>query len=177
MHNASVLNKISGRTYRIYRKIFDKRAVSNAISATILTGAVIALSLGVFGWSQSRSSDYSKEYGETVDAETDRLKEKLVFEYVSYGNPSDDITVYLLNCGTIGDVEIKSIYVSNSTWFRIFSAQTLHFLDGTPIPDQDLDVGEEGYFVLLFSSSLSSGYYNVKVVTQRGATFGSNFMA
>ncbi len=176
MQNARVLNKIPRRTCRIYRKIFDKRAVSNTISVTILTGAVIALSLAVFSWSQSRSSEYSREFSETVDAETSRLKEKLVFEYVSYGNPSDDITAYLLNCGTIDDVKIKSIYVSNGTWLQTFSAPTLNFLDGTPIPDQDLDVGEEGY-VVLGSLSLSSGYYNVKVVTERGITFGSNFMA
>jgi hypothetical protein len=176
MQNTRVLNKISARTYKIFRRIFDKRAVSNAISATILTGAVIALSLAVFGWSESRSSDYSKEFSDTVDAETERLKEKLVFEYVSYGNPSEDITIYLLNCGTIDNVEIKSVYVSNSTWLHTFSTPTLHFLDGTTIPDQDLDVGEEGYF-FLSPLSLSSGYYNVKVVTERGATFGSNFMA
>ena len=173
IQNARVLNKISGR---ISRMILDKRAISNTVSATILTGAVIALSLAVLGWSEGRSSDYNKEFGETVDAETARLKEKLVFEYVSYGNPSD-VAVYLFNCGTIDNVEMKSVYVSNSTWLQTFSTPTLYSLDGTPIPDQDLDVGEEGYFVLSLSSSLSSGYYSIKVVTVRGATFGANFMA
>jgi len=161
---------------KISRIIFDKRAVSNAISATMLTGAVIALSLAVFGWSQTRALDYNREFGETVDAETAKLKEKLVFEYVSYGNPSYDTSVYLFNCGTVDDIEIKSAYVSNSTWLETFSTPTLYFLDGTSIPDQDLDVGEEGYFILLFSSDLSSGYYDVNIVTARGATFGSNFM-
>jgi len=170
MPNAHVLRKIS-------KTIFNRRAVSNTISATILTGAVIALSLAVFSWSQSRSSDYNREYSETVEAETARLKEKLVFEYVSYGNPSDDLAVYLFNCGTINDLKIKSVYISNTTWLRAFSTPTLHFLNGAQIPDQDLDIGEEGYFTLLLSSSLSSGYYNIQVVTERGATFGSNFMA
>ena len=161
---------------KIFKLIFDRKAVSNAVSATILTGAVIALSLGVFGWSQSRSSDYNREFGETVDAETARLKERLIFEYVSYGNPSYDVTVFLLNCGTIDDVEIKSVYVSNDTWLQTFSTPVLYFLNHTAIPDQDLDVGEEGYFVL-GSLVLSSGYYNIKIVTGRGATFGSSFMA
>ena len=161
---------------RSFRAIFDKRAVSNAISATILTGAVIALSLAVFSWSQSRSSDYNREFGDTVDAETARLKEKLVFEYVSYGNPMYDITVYLFNCGTIDDVEIKSVYVTNDTWLQTFSAPILQFLDNTEIPDQDLDVNEEGYFVLSLSSSLSSGYYNIRVVTARGSTFSAKLV-
>ncbi len=174
MQNKHGLNKSSHRTRRIWRRIFDKRAVSNAISVTILTGAVIALSLAVYSWSESRSRIYSKEYDETIDAETARLKEKLVFEYVSYDNSSDDLTAYLLNCGTIDDVEIKSVYVSSDTSLLTFSNATLYYLDGTPIPD--LDVGEEGYFVLSLSTSLSSGYYNVRVTTVRGATFAAKFM-
>jgi len=164
---------------RIPRIIFDKRAVSNVISATILTGVVIALSLSMFTWAQGRTSVYNSEYRETVDAETAKLKEKLIFEYVFYGNPSDDITVYLLNCGTIDNVEIKNVYVSNSTWLSNPSFSTLKFLNGTEIPDQDLDVGEEGYFVLSqLSTNLKTGaYYCVKVVTVRGATFDSNFVA
>lgn len=163
---------------RIPRIIFDKRAVSNVISATILTGVVIALSLSMFTWAQGRTSVYNNEYRETVDAETAKLKEKLTFEYVFYGNPSN-ITVYLLNCGTIDDVEIKNVYVSNSTWLSNPSFSTLKFLNGIEIPDQDLDVGEEGYFVLsLLSTNLKRGaYYCVKVVTVRGATFDSNFVA
>lgn len=164
---------------RIPRIIFDKRAVSNVISATILTGVVIALSLSMFTWAQGRTSVYNREYKETVDAETAKLKEKLAFEYVFYGNPSHNITVYLLNCGTIDNVEIKNVYVSNSTWLSNPSFSTLKFLNGTEIADQDLDVGEEGYFVLSsLSTNLKTGaYYCVKVVTVRGVTFDSNFVA
>ena len=171
-----VLNKISESACRISRILFNKRAVSNAVSTTILAGAVIALSLAVFAWSESRSEDYSQEFSETVDAETARLKEKLVFEYVSYGNPSYDISVYLLNCGTIDDVEIKRVYITNDTWLQSFPTPILYFLDHTEIPDQDLDVGEEAYLVLTLSSTLSSGYYNVQVVTIRGETFGAKFL-
>ena len=161
---------------RISRTIFNRRAVSNAISATILTGAVITLSLAVFAWSQSRSQDYSKDFSETVDGETAKLKEKLVFEYVSYGDPSSDILAYLLNCGTIDDVEIKSVFVTNDTWLQHFSTPLLNFLDGTEIPDQDLDVNEEGYFVLSLPSNLTSGYYNIRVVTARGAAFDAKIV-
>lgn len=161
----------------ISRIIFNKKGVSNTISATVLTGAVIALSLSVFGWSQSRSSDYNNEFRETVDAETARLKEKLVFEYICYCNPSHSITIYLFNWGTIDDVEMKCVCVSKGDWSIIFSNPSLCFLDGTPIPDQDLDVREEGCLVLELSSSLPSGYYYINVLTTRGEKFGSNFVA
>jgi hypothetical protein len=161
---------------KLSMSILDKRAVSNVISGTVMTGAVIALSLAVFSWSESKALDYKGEFGDAVDIETARLGEKLVFEYISYGNPSYDISVYVINCGIKDNVGIKTVYVSNDTWLETYSTPTLYFLDGTPIPDQDLDVGDEGYVIVFFSSDLSSGYYDVRIVTERGATFGSNFM-
>ena len=181
LQTIQVLNKDPGAlkmlVRRVSRVVFDKRAVNHVVSATILTGAVIALSLAVFSWSQSRSSEYTSEFSETVDAETAKLKEKLIFEHVSYCNPSHNLTVYLFNCGTTDDTKIKSVYVSKDDWLVVFSTPILYSLDGAPIPDQDLDVGEEAYVVLALSSTLSSGYYSIRVVTIRGASFGSNFVA
>lgn len=161
---------------RIACVIFNKKAVSHVVSVTILTGAVIALSLAVFSWSQSRSAQYNEELSETFDEGMARLKEKLVFEYVSYCNPSEEITVYLLNCGLIDDVEIANVYVSSDSWAQVSPNPILHFMNGSEIPDQDLDVAEEGYLVLELSTILSSGNYVVKVVTERGALFVSNFV-
>jgi hypothetical protein len=162
---------------KIFKIFSDRRAMNNAVSATILTGAVIALSLAVFGWSQARSSDFSSEYSEAVEAETDRLKEKLVFEYIFYCNPEHNITVFLFNCGAIDDVQIKRVFVSKGGWFVTFPAPTLYSLSGIQTADQDLDIEEEGYLVLELSSSLSSGYYNLRVLTHRGASFDSKFVA
>ena len=164
---------------RIPRIIFDKRAVSNVISATILTGVVIALSLSMFSWAQGRTSVYNNEYKETVDAETAKLKEKLAFEYVYY-NSSKKLSIYLLNCGTIDDIQIKTVYIYDSSGalcFEPFSEPPLYsFQSWDEI--SDLDRGEEGRLVLtLPDAGLSSGYYNVKVVTVRGATFDRNFVA
>lgn len=140
----------------------DNSPAKTRVSAAIFTGAVIMLSLAVFGWS--------------FDTETAKIKEKVVFEYISYGNPSNNITVYLFSYGTIDNVEIKNVCVSSDGWFKAFSNPPLYFLNGTHIPDQDLDVGEDGYFILPLSTGLASGYYNVKVVTARGSTFDSNFV-
>ena len=161
---------------RIFRIFLDRKAVNNVISTVILTGAVIALSLAVFGWSESRSLDYSEEFAETVDAETARLKEKLVSEYVFYGDPSFDVSLYVLNCGTIDDVQIKSVHVVKSVVLESFLTPTLYLLNGVQIPDQDLDVGEEAYFVLSLTSALSSGYYSMRIVTVRGAIFYEDFV-
>jgi hypothetical protein len=161
---------------RIFRIIFDKRAVSNVISATILTGVVVALSLSMFAWAQGRSSVYNNEYRETVDAETAKLKEKLAFEYVYY---EDDLSIYLLNCGTIDDIQIKTVYIydSNNTLLEIFSNPQLYLFQSL-VEISDLDMGEEGRLILALSTSLEHGaYYCVKIITVRGATFDTNFVA
>ena len=161
---------------RVPRIIFDKRAVDNVISAVILTGVVVALSLSMFAWAQGRSSVYNNEYSETVDAETAKLKEKLAFEYVYY---EDDLSIYLLNCGTIDDVQIKTVYISDSgnTLLETFSNPQLYSFQSL-VEISDLDRGEEGRLVLTLSTSLNEGaYYCVKIITGRGASFDSNFVA
>ena len=164
---------------RIQKIIFDKRAVNNVISAVILTGVVVALSLSVFAWAQSRSSDYSKEYSETVDAETAKLKEKLAFVYIYYESSSHDLSIYLLNCGTIDAIQIKTVYISDSgnTLLQTFSDPQLYLFQSlTEV--SDLDRGEEGRLILTLSTSLDDGaYYYVKIITGRGASFDSNFVA
>jgi len=163
---------------KVTRIIFDRRAMSNVVSATMLTGVVIALSLAVFGWAQGRSSDYSSEFGETVDAETARLKEKLAFEYMFYDASSGNLSVFLLNCGTIDGVKIKTAYIYNSRYslIEVFSSPSLYsFQSWEEIPGQALDRGEEGRLVLSLPA-LSSGFCNIKVVTERGAIFDTGFV-
>lgn len=162
---------------KTFRKWLNKRAVGNVVSATILTGVAITLGLATLAWSQSMASNYVQEYGETIYADIAKLKERLAVEYIFYDNPSGNVTVYLLNCGTIDDVEIQSVCIRNSTWNHVFSDLDLKFLNGTSIPDQDLDIGEEGYVVLSPVPALTSVYYHVGIVTVRGMKFDSGFVA
>jgi hypothetical protein len=162
---------------KISKIIFNKRAMNNAVSATIMTSVVIALGLSVFTWAQARSSDYNSEFSETVDTETAKLKEKLAFEYIFYDG--QNLSVFLLNCGTIDDVKIKTVYIYDryNNLKEIFSDPPLYSFHGwEEIPDQNLDIQDEGRLVLPLSSSLS-GFYNIRIVTVRGATFDTDFVA
>ena len=160
---------------KILRIFFNKRAINNAVSATIMTSVVIALGLSVFTWAQARSSDYNSDFSETVDTETAKLKEKLAFEYIFYDERN--LTVFLLNCGTIDDVKIKTVYIydHHNNLKEIFSDPSLYSFQGwEEIPDQNLDIQDEGRLVL---SADLSGFYNIKIVTVRGATFDADFVA
>jgi len=84
----------------------------------------------------------------------------------------------LLNCGTIDNVAILNVYVSNSSgWLQVFSSPTLKLLNGSA-SDQHLDRGEEGRIDLSLSTSLKRyASYSIKIVTVRGALFDSSFVA
>jgi hypothetical protein len=161
----------------ISRVFSNRKAESHVISAVILAGVAAGLGLSVLAWAQGKSSAYVNQYSETMNAETAKLKERLAVEYVVYDEGNNEIWIYLLNWGTIDDVEIRSIHFSKSSWHLATSAFILKFFNGTSIPDQDLDMGEEGYIIVSSSYLETGGYYYVKVVTSRGAVFDSTFVA
>lgn len=164
-------------TRKIRRLFFDRCAVNIVISNLILAGAVVALGFAVLSWTYSRSSVYNNEYANVMEANLDRIKEKLVFEYIFY-NASDppQLTVYLINCGEINDVSIANVYLSNSSWFESFPDVELWLLDGTST--ESLDIREEGYFQIRPSVSLvADTSYSIRIVTGRGRCFDATFLA
>ena len=161
---------------RISRVILNKRAESYVISAVILAGVAIAMGFAVLGWAQSRSSDYASQYSETMNDETAKLRERLAVEYIAYDG-DDEIRIYLLNWGNIDDIEIQTIHIRKDTWHLTTSTFTLKFFNGSSIPDQDLDMGEEGYITVSTGDLQIGGYYYVRIVTVRGAVFDSTFVA
>ena len=164
---------------RILRFLSDKRALSDVISATMMAGTVITLSFVVFAWSQGVSSNYNNQFSQTVTAEVDRLKEKLVFEYIYYNTTTPkSVRVYLLNSGTIDNVTIKTVYIihSNNTVLKIFSNPPLTFIKDYGNPNQ-FDRRDEVYIDLSPVTLIHKAYYSVRIVTERGAIFDSNFVA
>jgi len=156
----------------MFRKCFDRRALSPVIASIIMASVVIALSFVVLAWAQFRTSDYAETYGETTDAEIARLKERLTVEAIFYDG-SVDISIYLMNSGAIDNVEIESVRVQNDAGYIVGSLGPLKFFDGTVITD--LDMGDEGYLILPCGGDLTSGKYFVRIFTVRGSIFDSGF--
>ena len=160
---------------KMVRLIQNRRAVSAVISNVILVGAVIAVSFVVLFWAQYRSSAYNRQYSETMSSDIARLKERLIFEYVFYEEDGQNLTVYLMNCGTIDNVTVQTVYVRNNSWFTVFSGIVLRFLNGTLA--EDLDIREEGYFIVSSISLVPGESYSVRIITERGSVFESSFAA
>lgn len=161
-------------TRRIRRLFFDRRATNPVISNAILAGAVIALGFVVFSWAYGRSSVANLEYADVVDANLDKIKEKLVFEYFFYNTSDGELTVYLINCGKSNNVSLFSVYLSNNSWLQSFSDIDLMFLNGTLT--QSLDIRDEGYFKLSVDLVANTSY-SIRIVTGRGRLFDTTFIA
>ena len=139
------------------------------ISSIIMASVVIALSFAVLAWSQIRTSDYAENYGETTDAEIARLKERLTVEYIFYNGSSGNLSIYLLNCGAIGNVTIESVRVQNDT-------ETM-FFNSTVIPDLYLDMEKTGCLIVPNITLTEGENYFVRIWTIRRSLFDLEFVA
>ncbi|MGC9094895.1 MAG: archaellin/type IV pilin N-terminal domain-containing protein [Candidatus Bathyarchaeia archaeon] len=156
------------------RKFRYKRAISPVISTVILTGVVIAMSFVVLSWAQYRSSAYQSEYGEAVDGDIAKLKERLAYEFIFYNSTGKALSVYIMNSGAI-NVAIQTVYVSNATWLVVFQNVNLKFLNGTST--QVLNSGDEGLFVLSLNGLVPGKTYSVRIISGRGSSFDGSFVA
>jgi len=165
------------RVQRIFRKCFDKQALTPVISTIIMASVVIALSFAVLGWSQFRASDYAEDYSETVDAEIARLQERLTVEYTFYNDAGGILKIYLLNYGEI-DIRIENVRVYNySGYDEFFPISEFGFHNGTiSSPDSYLPKGEAGY-IKIQDIQVDPGKYFVRILTERRSSFETEFEA
>lgn len=167
------------------RKLFhDRRAVSVVISNVILVGAVIVLGFAVLMWGRYQASTYNNTFTQTMNSDIATLKEKLTFENAFYIGTAQNVTVYLLNSGTQSDITIKAVSVKNLVtnsyvlWANSTGPVVLRYYNGTRMPNQRLNVAQEGYFTLHLTSSLSAGTrYSIIITTVRGSSFASGYVA
>jgi hypothetical protein len=149
----------------------NRRGISAVISNLILIGGVIAVGFSVLLWSQAQSSSYTASYVNAIRSDTDQLRERVAFEYIQYNNNTGNLTVYLMNSGTIGNVSIANVYVNNIA----YGAPVLYLLNGTST--NSLNATQEGYFVVSIPS-LSSALGNnhpITIITGRGSSFVATF--
>ncbi len=161
--------------------IFNKRAVSVALSTMIITAGVIAMGIAVLYWSYSWGNMAKRQYGETVSAGSVAIEERLSFEYIAYSAPESNLTVNVLNWGKANNLSIVRVYL----WDKLnnpvgtfpdsnYNIVLMNITTGAPIPTNSLNAREEGYFNLTVSLD-SNSYYNIRVVTDRGRNFDGSF--
>jgi len=152
----------------ISKVLKNRRAISPVIANLILIAAVIGVGFAALVWAQSQSSSYTTQYGSVISSDISQLQERVVFEYIYYDSTKNNLTVYLMNSGTIGNVGVSAVYVDTNTPNSTIALRLL----STGASASSLNATQEGYFSISPSPSLTPGTnHSIKIVTRRGSTF------
>jgi hypothetical protein len=169
-------NHKNRRKLRITSFLINKRAVSVALTTMIITAGVIAAGIAVLYWAYSWGNIANDQYASTIANNQNSIQENIAFEYVTYSSTSNQLTVYVINSGLSNGVTLDRLYLWNSANRPIgtYNIIQLHRTsNGTAI--SRLNKGDEGYFTVTPSPSLSSGYYTLRIVTGSGRNFDYSF--
>jgi len=171
---------------KMLRKLlFDKRAVSVAVSTMIITAGVIAMGIAVLYWTYSWGNMANKQYVDNMQTGSNAMEERISFECISYSSSSKNLTVNLLNWGKAKNTGIARIYIwdNNHEPVGSYSGSDLVLKDITtnePIQGNVLDIGNEGYITFNVGLALdpygNNSYFSIRVVTQRGRSFDGSFV-
>jgi hypothetical protein len=174
------LTKIDHHPRRKLQKLFtNRKAASVVLSTIILTAGVLAMGIAVLYWATSMGGIARSQYSSTVADDSIAIQERIGYEYVNY--QSNTLTVYLINWGKTNDTKISRVYVWDSNHnplgagasFELGTtpASGLMFMGNTTaIPNQSLNMGDEGKFTITFSLD-SPAPYSIRIVTERGRTY------
>jgi len=165
---------VKGRLTRKIRALFlDRRAVSATISNLVLVVTVITVGTAVTIWANSRISILNSEYSDLLDANSARIRENIVFEYIFYNTSGSELIVYLTNVGASNNVSLANVYLRNDSWYQFFPDVELRLLNDTLT--QSLDIQEQGYFKLS-ASLVATTSYSIRIVSGRGRLFDAIFV-
>ena len=158
------------RAKKLRSFLFDKRAVSVALTTLIISAGVVAAGIAVLYWARSWGNMANDQYASSVANSQNSILEGLSFEFITYS--SSKLTVYVISCGLSNNMTLARLYIWNNVnqpigTYNIF--QLYRTSDGANI--SSLNKGDEGYFQVAPSPALSSGYYTIRVVTGSGRNF------
>ncbi len=178
------------RTLKAKRKsknlFLNKKAFSVVLSTLIITAGVLAAGIAVLYWAYSWGNIADQQYSSSATASQNAMSEMIGFEYITYSNsPPCNLTIYIINCGLTNGLNISRIYVWNNQsqfvgTFPVASQTTIILMNTTtnmPIPNNQLNKGNDAYFNVTIPQGtlISSSYYTIQVVTQRGRNFDGAF--
>ncbi len=166
---------VSTRSAKHRRLVINRRGISAVISNMILATAVIAMGFAVLVYVTSTSESFVTEYNGAVSSDISKLQEAISLEYWSYNSSGGRLSVYFLNSGQVNNVNVTSVYVTNSSWDMRFSSVTLKYFNGTVATS--LGIGEEEFIDLFPLTLVEGNSYTIKIITRRGSVFENAFTA
>jgi flagellin-like protein len=165
------------KTYKRKRnKLFtNKRALSEIFSALILAAIVIIAGAFAYNYANTTTTVATNSYVSSAINAQNALSERVGFENVIYSQTSNDLTVSIINCGSV-NLQVKYFFIKNAQNQLVISPMSLPPL--TPLQgsqigsDDNLNVGKEGSFIVILTPGLNtSSTYILTLITARGSSF------
>ena len=165
------------------RLLSTNAALSPVFSTLILVAIVVICGTIAYVSADNITSTNTDTFVSTAKNDQAALSERIGFENVAYDSVSNNLTVCIINCGKVDDLQIQYLFLYNIT----NNQQELigHFTDpilvglGESITLNNLNILQEAYFEVNLSAlspplELTLGsdtIYLLHLITQRGSGF------
>ena len=170
------------RKYKTWH--LNNRALSPIFATILLAVIVIVIGSIAFYFSNNITKTASDQYSGTLSDSQRAISERLSFENVNYTSSSLDI--YLINCGAASSVQVNSIFIYDGNHNIVGSPYSdssqispFYQIDGapfTPIYGNQLNIGQEGHFIVNLSGTLANGtIYDIHLITKGGSSYDYQF--
>jgi hypothetical protein len=159
----------------------NNKAISQALSTIVLSAGVLALGIAILYWAFSWGNIANLQYSRAVADSSYAVAERIGFEYISYTSSNNVLTVNIINWGRANNLSISLVYVWDNLHNYVETgayapSQLMNITDGSIIPNNMLNMGDEGSFKVALAEPLPPGYYNIRLVTGRGRNFDGSFI-
>ena len=97
------------------------RALSQVISAVIISAVVFAVGGAIWAFSQGAMTITAEDYAEAVINMTDTISERFIVEHVN--NSETELSIWIYNYGDV-DIEVNITYPENTNgWEKVVSKE------------------------------------------------------
>ena len=164
-------------------------ALSPVFATLILVAIVVICGTTAYLVAGNITSTNTERFVSNAQDSQAALSERIGFENVAYDAVSNNLTVCIINCGKVDDLQIKYLFLYNITnnqqeIIGYFTDPILVSL-GESITNNNLNILEEAYFDVSLSAlspplELNLGpdtIYLLHLVTQRGSSFDYTLVA
>jgi hypothetical protein len=170
---------------RNFPRNFNNKFGLSPIFATVMLAVIIIFAGSLaFYFSTNLTTTATNQYADAISDTQQSLSERVGFENVVYTSSPLKLEVYVINCGLANNLQIDIVFIYDSS-HRIVrepysgsQISSLYQIDtGIPITDNHLNIGDEGYFYVNLSGSLTQGsLYTLHLITKNGSSFDYDFV-
>jgi hypothetical protein len=161
----------------------NKRALSPIFATVLLAAIIIVVGSVAYYYSSNLTNTATNNYVQTLTDSKQTMSERLGFENVVYTQSTRTLTVYLINYGGANAVKMNAVFIydqnnaiSAGSPYSGAQLSVLKSIDTqVAIPNNCLNIGQEGYFTITLSAPISGPRYTLHLITQSGGYFDYAF--